>query len=510
MKRTLPILLLFGSLVAAVSAQQKSAERPKAAGDAVERSKANHPPDDPFDRVRAFINKQMVERQVPSVAVAVARDGKIVWEEAFGWADRENRIPATPHTIYSLASISKPITATGLMILRERGRIDLDRPINDYLGEAKIKVRVGNTAEATVRRVANHSSGLPLHYQFFYEDEPYRAPSRDETIRRYANAVTAPGERYQYSNLGYGILDYVIERVSGRSYAEFMRTEVFQPLALTRMSVDVAPGLEKHQAVRYGADGLPIPFYGFDHPGGSAVYASAHDLVRFAMFHLKARLPDQKAILTDQTIDEMQKPTMKVGNDQGYGVGWNISTFPGNHLCVSHSGGMGGVATSLRLFPADKLAIAVLTNSSTRAPHLIADEIVATLMPDAVRKQTAQSTQEPVFKPSDELIGTWNGAINTHKEEIPFTLTFQPDGDIHARLGRQLRTLLNRVEFRDGYLSGEFISDIGTEDANRTRYVLALSLKLRSGVFNGAVMASSLPGKRVGNALTHWAELKKQ
>ncbi len=84
--------------------------------------------DDQFASVRAFIQKQMIERSVPSVAVGVARDGKIIWEEGFGWANREERIPATPHTIYSLASISKPITATGLMVLKERGKIDLDRP----------------------------------------------------------------------------------------------------------------------------------------------------------------------------------------------------------------------------------------------------------------------------------------------------------------------------------------------------------------------------------------------
>jgi CubicO group peptidase (beta-lactamase class C family) len=313
----------------------------------------NHASDDPFSGVRAFIRKQMIERQVPSVAVAVSRDGKILWEGAFGWADREKRVPATPHTIYSLASISKPITATGLMILKERGKVDLDRPIADYLGEAKINVR--------------------------------------------------------------GILDYVIERVSGKNYAEFMRTEVFQALGLTHMSVDIGPGLEKDQAIRYGADGLPIPFYAFDHPGGSAVYASAHDLLRFGMFHLKSRLPDQKPILSDQTIDEMQKPTMEIGDGQGYGAGWNISTYPGNHLCVSHSGGMGGVSTSLRLFPAEKIAVVVLTNSSSPAPHLIADEIVATLMPDARRKESAQNRQveETVFKPASELIGTWKGTVHT-------------------------------------------------------------------------------------------------
>ena len=148
-----------------------------------------------FARVRELIRSQLIERALPSLAVAVARNGVILWEEGFGWADRANRIPATPHTLYSLASISKPITTTGLMILHERGLLDLDRPIDDYLGDTKLTARVGNAADATVRRVANHTAGLPLHYQFFYADQPHRPPPFDETIRRYANLITVPGER---------------------------------------------------------------------------------------------------------------------------------------------------------------------------------------------------------------------------------------------------------------------------------------------------------------------------
>lgn len=97
------------------------------------------------------------------MALAVARDGKILWEEGFGLADREKNISATEHTVYALASISKALTATGLMILVERGLIDMNSPINDYLGEAKLQARVGDAAKATVRRVTCHTSGLPLH-----------------------------------------------------------------------------------------------------------------------------------------------------------------------------------------------------------------------------------------------------------------------------------------------------------------------------------------------------------
>lgn len=512
MRRTLLSLLLLWTVLTPASAHQRAnhSDNKKSGTETVQLSKNDELGEDRFSQVRAFIQRRITELQVPSIAVAVARDGQIIWEEAFGWADRENRIPATPHTMYSLASISKPITATGLMILKERGKIDLDRPINDYLGEAKIKVRVGNPADATVRRVLNHTSGLPLHYQFFYVDEPYRRPSMDETILRYGNAVTAPGDRCNYSNLGYGVIDYVISRVSGKSYADFMKTEVFLPLGLAHMSVDIGLGLEKYQAVRYGTDGLPIPFYDFDHLGGSAIYASAHDLVRFGMFHLKAHLPDQKAIISDESIEEMHKPTADLAPGQGYGIGWITENRSGHHV-VLHTGGMGGVSTILGLFPDDKVVIAVMTNSSSVLRVEAYEQILSVLIPDAARKVPAPA-QEKVdpFTPPGEFIGTWKGSVHTYQRDVAFTLEFKQSGDVHAQLGSQLKTLVNNVTLKDGYLTGRMMGDIGTADANRRPYELVLSLKLRGDVLNGAITALSLPGKRVGNALSHWVELARE
>jgi CubicO group peptidase (beta-lactamase class C family) len=461
-----------------------------------------------FQGVRASIERQLAEQGVPSLAVAVAKDGKIVWEEGFGWADRENRIRADQHTVYSLASISKPITATGLMILVGRGLVDLDRPINDYLGEARLQHRAGG-GPATVRQVASHSSGLPLHYQFFYEDEPYRPPGMDETIRRYGNLLTPPGERYEYSNLGYGVLDYVISRVSRRSYEDFMRQEVFLPLGLTRTSVHLTPALQKHAAVRYGADGLPIPFYDFDHRGGSAVWASAHDLVRFGMFHLKARLDGQKAILTGRAIDEMQKPVVWQSKHWGYGVGWAIGE-DSTYRTVSHSGGMGGVATSLFLIPSERVAVVVLCNAANSLPHRIRQEIVQVLVPGMKTLADTPPDRPTAFRPPPELAGTWSGTVHTYKEDLTFALEIFESGDVHAQLGGRLKTLLNDVTFRDGRLQGRLLGDIGTEDASRRPHFLSLSLKLRGAVLNGGMTALSLPGRRPGNALTHWVELKKQ
>jgi CubicO group peptidase (beta-lactamase class C family) len=142
------------------------------------------------DTVRAV----MRAHDLPSVALAVARHGEVVCEAAFGYADVANRIAATPRTMYSLASISKPFTATAIMQLVERRQLELDAPANRYLKLAQLRAFEGNADSATVRRLLTHTAGLPLHYQFFYAGGP-RLPTMPESIARHGIIVYPPGER---------------------------------------------------------------------------------------------------------------------------------------------------------------------------------------------------------------------------------------------------------------------------------------------------------------------------
>jgi len=469
---------------------------------------------DKFEPVREYIRDQLREQSLPSIAVAVAKDGKIVWEEGFGWADRERQLPADAHTPYSLASISKPITTTGLMLLVQDGKVDLDRPANDYLGAAKLTARVGDANQATVRRVANHTAGLPLYAQFFYEDEPYRRPSMDETIRRYGNLLTAPGERYQYSNLGYGVLDYIIERVSGKSYAEFMRKDVFLPLGMTRTSVDIGPGLETYAAARYDQEGLRIPFYDFDHPGASAIFASAHDLARFGMFHLKNHLQDQKPILSDALIDQMHRPSPQDGAE-AYGVGFMVEDRYGYRV-VSHTGGMGGVSTVMRLLPEQNIAIVVLGNAQSLLPGDTANRIAASMLPKWKIEPRGERSDPPAFVTSTELAGSWAGTVHTYERDLPITLEFRADGQVHAKLGDQMVALVNDPQFKDGRFTGRFAGRIGTPDTDRYRNFIQLDLALRGQKLNGAATTMRARGSqgfeesRFRSTLGHWIELERK
>jgi CubicO group peptidase (beta-lactamase class C family) len=457
----------------------------------------------------------MTERGIPSVVVASAKNGRIVWEEGFGLANREREVAATTTTMYSLASISKPFTATGLMVLAQRGAVALDAPANDYLGAAKVRAFEGRASDATVRRVANHTSGLPTHYQFFYADEPYHPPSMDESIARYGILVSAPGTRANYSNLGFGIIDYIIERTSHTPYAEFMRREVFVPLGLSRTAVVTAPIVGDTVAERYDVHGAPIPWYDFDHRGASAVYSSAHDLIRFAMFHLKDHLKDQRAILRDSTLDAMHRATAKHSELVGYGVGWRSHYEDFGYTGSGHTGGMPGVATLMRTYPEEDAAVVVLTNSADNAAvGQITRAVMSALLPRYAEKaRNAARPDAPVRAPvPSRLDGEWDGEVRTWQGTVPLHLSLRGDSSARVRLGAEAEAALSDLEWRDTLLTGTFTGKLPAEDMNRHVYRLRLALALRGSRLVGALNAEASPGDgaRLYYSLASWVWLVRR
>jgi len=195
--------------------------------------------------VQSYINpryKSQIEKQqkklvqyikkydIPSDAIAIAKNNEIVWGQGFGVANIEKNIKSSQHTSYPLASVSKNLTATGIMRLVEKGMVDLEKPVSNYL-ETKIRVYQGNEIDATVKRVLLHTSGLPLFYWGFQMDET--KTSLDEVIKKHGLIVFPPGERSLYSNLGYGIIQKIIENVSGESFSDYMKANVLDPLNLS-------------------------------------------------------------------------------------------------------------------------------------------------------------------------------------------------------------------------------------------------------------------------------------
>lgn len=447
-----------------------------------------------FSKARQIIREEMMEKSIPSISVAVARRGDILWEEGFGWADRENRVPATERTMYFTASVVKSITAMALMILQERKQLELDRPANDYLGAAKLTSPAWNPSEATVRRIANHTAGLTTF-------NPRNRLSIDEKIRRYGVLFWPPGDHFDYSNLGPQILEDIVARVSGKSYADFVRTEIFSPLGMNRASVGIDPGLQKYAAQRYSSE------HGLRPPVDGGLYCSAHDLVRFGMFCLTTHLPDQKAIVPDAAIDAMHGSPVSTG-DGSYSLGWWIDNDLYGYRSVVAMGGTDADQARLRLIPSEGIAVAALSNTGSTSSKLV-HEILSALLPIYGEKRAkASDAKKPKASgkaaPSQALVGTWKGIVKTYREEIPLAFTIAESGDVRARLGSRISTAVN-ANFDNQRLSGRMSGDLGVEDdTGPERYHLELHLYLRDRTLRGAVVTAPSPN------LPFWVELKRE
>ena len=491
-----PLLLVAAGVSATAGAQQVGVAAPAA-----------------LDSLHPRIQHLMDSLHAPSVSIAVAQHGKIIWEESFGWADIGKRAPATPNTLYSMASISKPITATGIMTLVQRGTIALDHPANDYLGRGKITGYAGDARDATVARVMSHTAGLPLHYRFFYEGGAEQRPTMDEAIARYGIVVFPPGRVYNYANLDYGIVEQMIAHATGESYETFMRRVVFGPLGMKRSAIGTGRGLTG-AAVRYDDSLKAVPFYDFDHRGASAVWVTAHELVRFGMFHLPDHLADQQSILPDSTILAMQHVRTPGDTAHGYALGWLVDNDHG-YRRVSHTGGMPGVSTLLYLFPSQDLAIVALCNQSNPAPYFIASAIEDVMLPGRAQavvaeRATQQGQARPTFAAPQDLVGEWTGTVRTYDGTLPIALRVKSD-EVLVRLGgpQALWTLLNGPRFENSMLEGQFVGTIPTTDAARYPHELALSVLSDGGKLRGFV-ASIATNRPVAGAVSSYAELAKQ
>src|ERR1700693_5214834 len=256
-----------------------------------------------FSAIRGQLRAHVGSDDVPGLAIAVSRGGEVLWEEDFGWADRERHVQAASTTPFYIASVTKSVTATAVLHLAERGRLQLDDPVNKYLGAAKVHSPVWNSSDATIRRVMRQTSGLTT-FSRWCSSAAVPHCDIDSEIAGYGVLVWPPGEVFDYSNLSYGIMGDVVARVSGESFESYLRTAIFQPLnmqdcylatrdAAKRTSVQYDQ--KTHARSRSRVSG---------HEGASGLHCSARDLLSFGMFNLKEHLGSGSP-LSIRDIDDM-------------------------------------------------------------------------------------------------------------------------------------------------------------------------------------------------------------
>jgi CubicO group peptidase (beta-lactamase class C family) len=451
-----------------------------------------------IEQLRSHIVKYLEETGAPSVAVGAARNGRIVWEEGFGWVNKQKKVQATPHTMYSVGSISKPMTATAVMVLKERGLLELDRPANTYLGEARLRSYAGAPEDVTVKRIMHHTAGLPMYWHF-YKGEPSGRPNPETIIQRFGILTAPAGDRYEYSNLGYSVLATIVERVSGKTFQEFMQGEIFEPLGMRTTSIFVDPPEADTVAPRYIGNREISTFYDYHLRGASAVYSSVHDLLRFGMFHLKNRLDGQRQILTPASIGEMQESVDARLTSSRYKMGWDVGERFGYDV-VTPGGGMPGVRAMLLLLPSENIAVAVISNGENIELPKIYDPVLASLLPDyGERWRRRQPGQGPEragpFSPPAPLVGEWSGRIVTYEKAIPIELKCRSDGTVKLLLGgdgvpvREISELASPPRMQGGLFIVNFKTELPIQEARQSPHTTYLKMKLSENKLSGFALA---------------------
>jgi len=317
------------------------------------------------DAVDDIVAKWMKAEPIPGVSVAIYRDGKPLKESAYGLAELDHRTKASAQTRFELASVSKPYTATALMMLVEEGKVDLDAPVRTYVPSVP-----DSWQEVTVRRLLNHTVGWP--FQTFNLTKlsaarPLRYSVADQIADVSKMPLPAnPGSKFSYTNFGYTLLGAIIKSVSGKPYSEFIRERILQPNGLSETDFVDVEAVRPHRAAQYTkrGDGLAIwslqrLLQAVDDPAYGGMEASARDVARFAQAFHAGRLlkpANVRAMLTPSRTSQ--------GETLNIGLGWFLGKLEGRDT-MNHTGYSGTVVTT---FLDDGLTVVVLTNLGNGYP----------------------------------------------------------------------------------------------------------------------------------------------
>ena len=332
-------------------------------------------------QIESAIAKFMSANSVPGVSVAVVENGENEWSQGYGMSDLENFVPATSRTLYRLASISKPLTATAAMQLWERGKLDLDAPVQKYCPAFPQK-----EWPITTRQLLGHLAGI-RHYRSDSQDDLEVGNTKhfndgiEAGLKFFANdpLVAKPGTKFSYSTQGFTVAGCAIEGASGEKYVDFVRKNIFTPAGMNSTVADdrFAVILSRTRFYHKDESGrvLNADFLDSSYkiPGGGGL-SSAEDMSRFEVAVLSDKL------IHRATRDVMWTPLKTAdGSKNDYALGWGTGKELGV-LDVGHGGGQQGTSTFIMLVPERRVGVVVLTNMDGVDASSLASELMKIIL----------------------------------------------------------------------------------------------------------------------------------
>ncbi|WP_353062276.1 serine hydrolase domain-containing protein [Tunturibacter psychrotolerans] len=445
-----------------------------------------------FEPVRNLILRAIAQGKATGVAVAVAHGGSIVWEQGFGWANREARLKATAHTPFTLASITKPFTATTLMALVAEGKLSLDDSANKYLTNSRIQGTNGNADTATVRLLGAHVSGLPTMYEGYDRGEANLALDADALISNYGRLAYSPRSCYEYSNIGFAALAVVASNLTGTDFGALMTQRVLTPLGLHDSFFNTSVARLRTGAARYDSLGNLIPYYTTSTPASGELYASAHDLARFAMFNMKNHVPGQAPFLDDHCVDELHKPVFVGPSGVATTFGWFTGHLKSGIPVIFKIGGQPGVATGLYMLPSENLACMVLTNRSDGRELCseVCNQVLAGYLPEWQQPEETSGPPTSPFVVRPSFGGHWRGTLANDGAKMQAELNIDSSDLATLSLGDKPAARITGMQSEGVALTGVSVGLIDSPDSLRTgAKTLKIKLLPQEGKLVGRVIA---------------------
>jgi len=314
--------------------------------------------------LKETIETEMPKRGIPGLAIGLVRGSKTVWVEGFGSTDLDKTHPVNADTPFSIQSAGKTYTTTAFLIAASRGLVELDQPLRQILPEFRVRSRWGDREleRITFRHLLAHRSGLcheaPVGNNYNHEPCTF-----EEHIRSIADTwLKFPvGARYSYSNLGMDLVAFALSRVSGRSFPEFMRDELFGPLGMTSVHYEPYGNYARGHRGRWETPSHFVPML-----GAGGFFISVCDVARFISFHLTGCNLAGQTLVRDDLLREMTQVQWPVdGQTQGFGLGVLIGRDPvTRRKWLYHPGGGYGYQTMQMWMPEEQVGVAVLLNQS--------------------------------------------------------------------------------------------------------------------------------------------------
>lgn len=335
--------------------------------------------------IDSMAKAQQASFELPGLAVGLIKDNRVIYAKGFGVQSLNSSKPLTKYSLYHMASVSKPVVATAIMQLVDKGKIKLEEKLTHYLPYFKMKD--ARYQAITIKHILTHTSGIPDVEDYEWDKPQYDDGAAERFARSFVNTSLdfAPGTKHRYSNAAYDILAAVIAKVSGVTFEKYMKKYLFEPIGMANTTF-VKPDVPEKLAtaahvLNQNLEMAVSPVYPYNrrHAPSSTMHANIHDMLLWAKMYLNKGVMNQKRIISAKAYQALTTSLVKTGRRDSICLGW-FTTPVRKYRMLRHSGGDTGFTTYFGFIPEKGLAVFVMGNNDTFRAYNLAYMILSKVL----------------------------------------------------------------------------------------------------------------------------------